>query len=132
MADTGTNDHQGTSGDTTEYKTGKSTGRAQLDDLIHVRCTAAEKEQIRQTAEVGGLTLSQYARKRLIGHRIQSRIELAVLGEMRRQGGLLKHLITTATSGGGPVDANEIRHTLHALEDVYEDVRRSMHKRESE
>ena len=117
--------HNDTPDKSTDRKSAKS--RPQLSDLIHIRCTTDEKEQIRQTAEVAGMSISQYARRRLLGHRIQSRLELSVLAEMRKQGGLLKHLITLTTQGGS-VDANEIRQTLHKLENVYENIRRSMHQ----
>jgi hypothetical protein len=41
---------------------------------------------------VCGLSLAAFARKRRIGARVASKADLAVLAELRRLGGLLKHI----------------------------------------
>ena len=59
---------------------------------ITIRLSESEYAQISDEISVCGLTVSSYARKRLLGIRVASRADLAVLSELRRLGGLLKHI----------------------------------------
>ena len=59
---------------------------------ITFRLTESEYAQISDNIAVCGLTVSSFARKRLLGIRIASHADIAVLSELRRLGGLLKHI----------------------------------------
>ncbi len=59
---------------------------------IYIRLTPSELEEIQEQAQISGLSLSEYVRRRVSGHKVKSRIELKMLSELRRQGGLLKHV----------------------------------------
>ena len=59
---------------------------------ITFRLSASEYAQISDDMAVCGLTVSSLARKRLLGVRAVSRADLAMLSELRRLGGLLKHI----------------------------------------
>ena len=59
---------------------------------ISFRLSESEYAQISDEISVCGFTVSSYARKRLLGIRVASRADLAVLSELRRLGGLLKHI----------------------------------------
>ncbi len=59
---------------------------------IHIRVTQEEQTEIREKAEVSGLSMSEYIRRRALSRRVPSRIETKMLSELRRQGGLLKYV----------------------------------------
>ena len=59
---------------------------------LYLRVTPDEQSTIREQAELSGLSISEYARKRVLGFRVMSKSELNILRELRRLGGLLKHL----------------------------------------
>ena len=63
-----------------------------LTEHINIRVTPKERSQIQKQAEISGLTVSEYSRRRISGGYIPSKIEKGMLYELRRQGGLLKHL----------------------------------------
>lgn len=56
------------------------------------RLTDKEKEFISAQAEAAGLPASEYVRALALGHEIRTRADVAVLNELRRLGGLCKHL----------------------------------------
>jgi uncharacterized protein YaaW (UPF0174 family) len=60
---------------------------------LHLRVTDAEYEKIALDAEASGLTLSEYMRRRALGHVVVSSVDAAMIRELRRQGGLIKHSI---------------------------------------
>ena len=59
---------------------------------IHIRVTPKERQEIRENAELSGLSMSEYIRRRALSRRVPSRIETKMLSELRRQGGLLKYI----------------------------------------
>ena len=61
-----------------------------LGAIISARFTHAEKAAIRETVRDAGMSLSAYARRRLLGHVVTAATDRAVLRELRRTGGLLK------------------------------------------
>ena len=63
-----------------------------LTDHINIRVTPKELSQIQEQAEVSGLSISEYIRRRVYGRYVPSRIEKKMLSELRRQGGLLKYI----------------------------------------
>ena len=69
-----------------------------LEGRINTRVTHEEREYIREQAEASGLSLSEYVRRRVLGRRVVSRTDKKMLSELRRQGGLLKHVFNE--SGG--------------------------------
>ena len=81
-----------------------------LDQVVNIRLTVREKAELREQAAAAGLTISQYGRRRLFGRSVVPQSDAAVLRELRRLGGLLKHL----HNQGGP-SARETTHALQAL-----------------
>ena len=67
-------------------------GREPLDKLIAVRLTATEKERLLENAYHAGLGLSEYTRRRLFGRRVIAQADAVMVRELRRIGGLLKHI----------------------------------------
>ena len=63
------------------------------EERIHklsVRLTEQEYQEIKTNAEIVSMGRSTYVRNRVLGHRIKSRLNLTMIAELRRIGGLLK------------------------------------------
>ena len=73
-------------------------GPGTLSARLQCRLTAQEKAHIREQADIAGMTLSTYARRRLLGHRVIANADQASIRHLRRLGGLLKKVHTD--SGG--------------------------------
>lgn len=59
---------------------------------IEVRLTVEERSFIDEQAAATGLTISDFIRKRSLGKRIVSKADLQLINDIRRLGGLQKHL----------------------------------------
>jgi len=63
-----------------------------LDAVINVRLTSAEKAALKEDADLAGLSLSELVRRRYFGRPIIANADAVMLKELRRLGGLLKHI----------------------------------------
>ncbi len=63
-----------------------------LDYFVNIRTTRSEKNRLKEDADLAGIGVSELIRKWYFGKKIVASVDLAVLREMRRQGGLLKHI----------------------------------------
>ncbi len=59
---------------------------------VSFRLTDEDLTAVREAAEAAGLSPGQYARARTLGHVVMSRVDMTAINELRRQGGLLKHI----------------------------------------
>lgn len=59
---------------------------------FRIRYTPSEKSEIEQHADHAGLTMSEYLRRRALGKRVMSIADEKIINELRRIGGLLKHV----------------------------------------
>jgi hypothetical protein len=75
-----------------ENRQTKQTEKEPRTRLICLRLSKAEYSRIADELLVCGLSLSAFVRKRISGQRVASKADLAVLAELRRLGGLLKHV----------------------------------------
>jgi len=66
--------------------------REPLDAVINVRLTAAEKARLKEDADAAGLSVSELVRRRYFGRPIVANADAVMLKELRRLGGLLKHV----------------------------------------
>jgi hypothetical protein len=73
------------------------------------RVTGEEREEIAVQAEISRLTISEYARRRIFSRRIIPGADLAVLGELRRLVGLMKHVHLETGGVYSELTANAIR-----------------------
>lgn len=64
------------------------------------RLTDEEKKFIHDQAEAAGLPASEYIRALAMGHEIRTKTDAAVLNELRRLGGLCKHLYNQGMDPG--------------------------------
>lgn len=62
-----------------------------LESIITIRLKDFEKIKVKNEAKLLGFSLSSYVRKKILGYKIVPRIELTLINELRRQGGLLKN-----------------------------------------
>jgi hypothetical protein len=91
-----------------------------LSDRLTIRLTPVERAELAAAAETAALTVSEYIRRRSLGRRVaapHALTDLQTLGELRRLGGLIKHLATTGR--GAPDDLRaaltELREAAAAL-----------------
>jgi hypothetical protein len=66
-------------------------GAHELDERINVRLTRAEKERLKEDADLAGLSMSELVRRRYFGRPIIANADAAMIKELRRIGGLVKH-----------------------------------------
>ena len=66
--------------------------REPLDAVINVRLTAAEKARLKEDADLAGVSVSELVRRRYFGRPIIASTDAVMLKELRRLGGLAKHL----------------------------------------
>lgn len=66
----------------------------QKDKWIKFRCSENDYESITKKAIVAGLTTSEYLRRTALSRRIQVRTDIRMMNELKRLGGLQKHLYT--------------------------------------
>ena len=66
--------------------------RENLEARLDVRVTREERQEIQEQAEASGLSVSEYVRRRTLGRRVASVMDVRMLSELRRQGGLLKKI----------------------------------------
>jgi hypothetical protein len=76
---------------------------------ITFRLSEPEYARISDNLQVLGLTLSAFVRKSALGQRAASRADLAVLAELRRLGGLLKHVHNETRGSYSDLTAQAIR-----------------------
>ena len=86
-------------------------GTEPLDELIALRLTAREKARLLENAGHAGLSLSEYVRRRTFGRRVLAETDAAMLRELRRLGGQLKH-IHNESKGIYSQDTAKVLHSI--------------------
>jgi phosphate uptake regulator len=88
------------------------------DEVVKLRLHHDEKSRLVEEADIAGITLSELIRRRSANKSIFARTDLAMLRELRRIGGLLKHIHNTS-GGAYSVDTaaalSEVRETIRNL-----------------
>lgn len=85
-------------------------GQEPLSKRVNLRLTEREDAEVRDAAAVTDLTLSEYVKQRALGRVVIASTDLTVVRELRRLGGLVKHVATMEIA-----DKNAINQTLSAL-----------------
>jgi hypothetical protein len=99
--------------------------RTERQIRIGLRVSGAELLEIKEQAEASRLTVSEYVRRRVLGKRIIPKTDLSVLAELRRLGGLLKHVHLETRGTYSELTAGAIR----ALEAYGQALERSHNER---
>jgi hypothetical protein len=87
---------------------------------FEMRLTAAERQQLRDEADLAGMSISELVRKRTFGKTIHAATDLMMIRELRRLGGLQKHTINKFAPHFEVVD--ECNATIRALRAAIERV----------
>jgi hypothetical protein len=87
-----------------------------LDQRITIRLTQTEKNQLIEEADLAGLTTAELIRRRYFGKPIITATDRATIRELRRIGGLLKHIFNQSDSNNQKV-GTEILTTLNELKE---------------
>ena len=78
----------------------KSGGRTADRQWVTIRVTLGEKNRLLQQADIAGLSLSEYMRRRFFGGRpLIAQADATMVNELRRVGGLFKHNFETLRQG---------------------------------
>jgi hypothetical protein len=77
---------------------------------VEIRLTPKERANLEEQAEQSKLTLSELLRRRATGKVVLSRYDETMINEMRRQGGLLKHI-----AGQYPAERQAFQQALDEL-----------------
>ena len=82
----------------------------------------AENQRLIEYAEISGITVSEYIRRKCFGGRpITAYTDLATISELKRLGGLLKHNFETVREGGcDPRIADKMEDILVAIKRAIE------------
>lgn len=90
-------------------------GKYSANIWITFRATPEEKNRLADQANLTGLSISEYLRRREFGGRpLVAQADLAMVSELRRIGGLLKHNFETMRQANA--DPNCIRKQEEALQ----------------
>jgi hypothetical protein len=76
---------------------------------LGLRVSEEERLEVAEQAEISQLTVSEYVQRRILGKPIASHADLSVLAELRRLGGLLKHVHNESRGAYSELTANAIR-----------------------
>jgi hypothetical protein len=60
--------------------------------VLNIHVAATERKAVVEQARACGLTVSSYCRSLILGRVVTSRTDLVTVNELRRLGGLLKHI----------------------------------------
>lgn len=83
-------------------------GLSQARQWLTLRVSTEEKQRVEEQASLAGLSVSEYMRRTVFGGRpVVAAADAAMLRELRRVGGLLKHHFETAQHVGSGEQMNE-------------------------
>ncbi len=99
-------------------------GPANLDAVINVRPTASEKLRLKDDADIASVSMSELVRRRYFGRPLLANADAVMLKELRRLGGLMKH-VHNESQGAYSVDTAR---ALGALTDYIQQLSRDRQK----
>lgn len=91
---------------------------------VTFRLSKKDRQDLVEQASVAGLSVSEYIRRRALGHVVLSRSDAALLRELRRQGGLIKHYALSGTLASK--EAIEAYRAIVKLEEELSDDRQKI------
>lgn len=63
-----------------------------MEGRLNLRCPLAEELQIREDADIAGMSISEMVRARYFGRPVVANVDKVTIKELRRLGGLLKSI----------------------------------------
>jgi hypothetical protein len=88
-------------------------GKHRANSRFEMRLSPDELKQLNESAELAGISISELVRRRALGRPIHTAIELTMIRELRRLGGLQKHTMNKLLQHSGI--AEECSATIRAL-----------------
>lgn len=85
-----------------------------LDQRVTIRLTQTEKNILIEEADLAGLTTAELIRRRYFGKPIIAATDAATIRELRRTGGLLKHIFNQSDANNQKL-GTEILTTLNEV-----------------
>lgn len=92
-----------------------------LDQRVTIRLTQTEKNQLVEEADLAGLTTAELIRRRYFGKPIVAATDAATIRELRRTGGLLKHIFSQSDKYDRVV-GTEILTTLNEVKECIQRI----------
>jgi hypothetical protein len=89
-----------------------------LDAMLRLRLTTSEKERLREDADLAALSMSELVRRRYFGRPIIANADAIMIKELRRLGGLVKHVHNESNG----VNSKETAEVLVALKAYIESL----------
>ena len=87
---------------------------------ITIRLMVGEFNGLKEQVFASGLSIAEFARRRILGYAIASKMDLRVLSELRRLGGLVKY----AFNKTGDMYRQDTADALHALTSCFRKLER--------
>jgi len=84
---------------------------------VTFRVSEKDRKDLAEQASAAGLSVSEYIRRRALGHPVMARADAAIIRELRRQGGLIKHYALS-----GSLASKEAVETFRSLKKLMEDI----------
>ena len=95
-----------------------------LNAVVNVRLTTAEKARLQEDADLAGLTVSALVRRRYFGRPVVAQADMVMIKELRRLGGLLKHLHNESDGA----HSQETMQTLSSIRSYIQGLSRGLQK----
>lgn len=89
---------------------------------FELRLTRSERAELEEAADIGGVSVSELVRRRALGRTVHSASDLTTIRELRRLGGLQKHVINKFLTR--PEITGECIATIKALREAIERLAR--------
>ena len=94
----------------------KTIGLDPLDAIINVRLTSEEKMRLQDDADMAALSMSALVRARYFGRPVIANADHVMVKELRRIGGLLKHVHTESNGAYNKATADTLAEVKSYIE----------------
>ncbi len=96
-------------------------GHEALSEKIAVRLAPEEKIKLQEDATLAGLSMSELVRRRYFGRPIIANADIVMVRELRRIGGLLKHIHNQSEGAYSKTTSDALREVKAYLEKLSHD-----------
>lgn len=93
-------------------------GDEPLDAIVNVRLTSEEKERLRDDADMAAMSMSALIRARYFGRPVVAHADQVMIKELRRLGGLMKHLHNESNGAYAPETSVALQLLIDAIKRV--------------
>jgi hypothetical protein len=90
---------------------------------VTFRVSEKDRKDLAEQASAAGLSVSEYIRRRALGHPVMARADAAIIRELRRQGGLIKRFALS-----GYISSKEAVEAFQSIKKLVERVANDLQK----